>query len=151
MVVTSDGSNSHSHSVAQAIRSPNAIIVPVINLKNDGGISDPGCAIGENLHWKIDHHTVSSIVITITSDFGSVLDTFEVRNGAIYNVSDFSISYSTKVLGVSYYGNKLVGGSVSLSNVALSSSMSTRLFVLANTAEVRGNIQNNLKASWREI
>ena len=145
MVITSDGNINyfHAHSVVQAIRSQEAIIVTVINLKNDGGISDTKCEVGENIHWKISDHTVSNIVVTIPSDFGSVADSIEVRNGAIYSIP--SMAYKQLTLGIDYHGNELIGGSLSIANIAMSSELSTRMFVLANTKFVRQDIQNNLK------
>ena len=37
MVATTDGDDWNTESLVQAIRSPSAILVPVINVKNDGG------------------------------------------------------------------------------------------------------------------
>ena len=144
MVKNSDGDNGSYHvkSLSQAIRSRNAIIVPVINLKNEGEISDLKCEAGANEHWTIDDHGVDSIAIGIPSDFGDIVDSFEVRDGKIYEISN--IKNETVSLGTDYHGNELMGGSTTLKNIALSSSMSTRLFVLANNKNVRKDVQNNL-------
>ena len=142
MIITSDGTGFHAESVAQTIRSREAVLVAVINLKNKGGISDVACSIGENEHWDIVDHTVSSISVVIPTDFGSVVDSFEVLNGKIVNIT---MSTERVELGVDYYGNTMVTDSVKLSNVALSSSISTRLFVFANSRSVRKNVTRNLQ------
>ena len=146
MVQTSDGEGSDAQSITQMIRSEKAIIVTVINLKNDGGINDPECAVGANLHWKINPHTVSNIVVTIPSDFGSVVDKFEVRNGEIHEMSSLTNSsmVSSKLLGVDHYGVEIFGDTLAIANVKMSSDLSTRLFVLANDKSVRSNVQKNL-------
>ena len=141
MYISSDGTDFHTHSLTQAIRSQEAIIVPVINIKNEGGISDIGCGLGENLHWKLNPHTVDSIVVTIPTDFGSVVDTFEVQNGAIINVQ-FELKQVS--LGKDYHGRELLTTTASLSAVAMSTELSTRLFVLANSANVRSDVQKKL-------
>ena len=150
MVTSSDGDSSsyHAKSISQAIRSRNAIIVPVINLKNDGPISDLKCELGENEHWKIEDHGIESLVIKIPSDFGNVVDSFEVRNGQIYEIP--KLLQRPLSLGTDFHGNELLGSMVTIQHIALSSSQSTRLFVLANSASVRKDVQKNLKLSWRE-
>ena len=87
MVISSDGNGVDAKSIVQAICSSEAILVPLINLKNDGGYNDEGCAAGLNLHWKFNDHTLSVITVTVPTDFGTVVDMFEVQNGAIYNIS----------------------------------------------------------------
>lgn len=142
MISTSDGTDFHAESVTQAIRSQEAVLVPVINLKNKGGISDLKCSLGQNEHWDIVEHTVGAISITIPSDFGSVVDSFELLNGKILNITS---SKERVQLGVDYHGNTIVAQSVMLSNIALSSSISTRLFVFANSPNVRETVQRNLQ------
>lgn len=141
MYISTDGTDFHAHSLTQVIRSQEAIIVPVINIKNDGGISDIGCGLGENLHWKLDPHTVDTIVVTIPTDFGKVVDTFEVRNGAIIK-AQFDLEQVS--LGKDYHGNELRTITASLSAVAMTPDLSTRLFVLANSADVRSDVQKKL-------
>ena len=140
--MTSDGTGFHAESVAQAIRSQEAVLVAVINLKNKGGISDLACTLGQNEHWKIVGHTVAAISVTIPTDFGTVLDSFEVLNGKILNITS---SMERVELGVDYYGNAMVTHSVTLSNIELSSSISTRLFVFANSQSVRETVKRNLQ------
>ena len=137
MVTSSDGDGVHAESIVQAIRSSEAILVPVINLKNDGGYNDEGCAVGLDLHWKFNDHTVDGITVTIPTDFGTVVDMFEVRNGAIYNITNTDIQ-----LVKDLHGGK--AQQVTISNVALSPKLATRLFVLSNTKQVRTDVQNNL-------
>lgn len=146
MVTSSDGDNADSHSITQAIRSPEALLVTVINLKNDGGINDLQCELGKDMHWSISDHTVDKIDITVPSDFGSVVDKFELRNGQISDIPSSMFTYNGSIsLGEDYHGTPLVGGTATLSNVDLSSKKSTRLFVMANSPDVRKTIQNNLK------
>lgn len=146
MVTSSDGNDASAHSITQTIRSSDAIILTVINLKNDGGISDLQCEVGKNLHWLISDHTVGKIDVTIPSDFGSIVDKFELRNGVISDVPSSMFTYNDGLyLGDDYHGNALMGGAVTMNNVDLSSKKSTRLFVMANTPEVRKKVQNNLK------
>ena len=143
MVVTTDGDGWDTESLVQAIRSPSAILVPVINVKNDGGYNDEECAVGIDKHWKLNPHSVTKISVTVPHDFGNVVDMFEVRNGAIVNTT--SVSMSTVHLGRNFYGEELVSGTVSLRNVKMDKTLSTRLFVLANSNAVRQDIQNRLK------
>ena len=143
MVTTTDGDGWDTESLVQAIRSPTAILVPVIDVKNDGGYNDEGCAIGLNLHWKLDPHSVSQITVTIPPDFGSVVDMFEVQNGQILNISSVSISH--RLLGKDFHGDNITGQVVNLDHVHMNPTLSTRLFVLANSDSVRTDIQNNLK------
>lgn len=143
MLVNSDGLHTDAESVAQAIRSPEAILVPVINLKNDGGYNDEECAIGINEHWKFNPHTVKSVVVNVPPDFGPVVDMFEVQNGAVLNITGMA-EISRTYLGRDYYGRSLKAQQVSLSNVKMSSKLMTRLFVLANSAAVRQTVIHNL-------
>ena len=83
------------------------------------------------------------IVVNIPSDFGVIADSFEVRNGKIYKIP--KVTHNTPFLmGTDYHGNKIMGSSTSIKNVALSSSISTRLFVLANNNEVQKDVQSKL-------
>ena len=152
MVSSSDGNNADAHSITQAIRSREAILVTVINLKNDGGINDLQCEVGKNMHWSISDHTVDKIDITVPNDFGSVVDKFELRNGQISDISSSMYVYNESIsLGVDYHGNALVGATATLSSIDLSSKKSTRLFVMANSPDVRKTIQNNLKKQQFDI
>lgn len=143
MVTTTDGGGWDTESLVQAIRAPSAILVPVINVKNDGGYNDEECAVGVNMHWKLNPHTVKQITVTIPPDFGSIVDMFEVRNGAIVNIT--SVAVSTIELGSNYYGDKVASGVVNLNHVSMDKTLSTRLFVLANSDKVRQDIESKLK------
>ena len=149
MVTSSDGDGWHTESLVQAIRSPSAILVPVINVKNDSGYNDEECELGVNEHWKLDPHTVDEIKVTVPHDFGPVVDMFEVQNGAILNVSaSLTEAVSPERLGVGYFGGGGEGlstQSVTLDGIHMNQDLSTRLFVLANTHAVRQDIQNKLK------
>lgn len=143
MVITTDGDGWDTKSLVQAIRSPSAILVPVINVKNDGGYNDEECAVGVNMHWKLNPHSVTQINVTIPPDFGNIVDMFEVRNGDIENIT--SVSVSSVELGTNYYGDKVASGVVNLNHVHMDQTLSTRLFVLANSDKVRQDIKNKLK------
>jgi len=143
MVISSDGNGVDAKSIVQAIRSSEAILVPVINLKNDGGYNDEGCAAGLNLHWKFNDHTVSVITVTVPTDFGTVVDMFEVQNGAIYNITNVDTWF--KQLGKDHHGNSIKAQQVTISKVSLSPELATRLFVIASSKQVRTDVQNNLQ------
>ena len=144
MISSSDGSGFDADSIVQAIRSPEAIIVTVINVHNHGGDSDAECEIGRNEHWLIWDHTIDTVRTTIPTDFGKVVDTFEVQNGAIYNITS-QVSFAEIELGTNLLGEVISGDQVTFSNVKLSSDLSTRLFVLANSLQVRKDVQTILK------
>ena len=127
-----------TESLVQAIRSPSAILVPVINVKNDGGYNDVGCEAGLNMHWKVDPHTVVEVTVTVPHDFGDIVDMFEVQNGHILNISSASVC-------TVWLSEGLETQAVTLSGVHMNSALSTRLFVLANSESVRVDVQNNLK------
>lgn len=143
MISSSDGSGFDADSIVQAIRSSEAIIVTVINVHNHGGYSDAECEIGRNEHWLIWDHKIDTVSATIPTDFGKVVDMFEVQNGAIYNITS-QVSFTKIELGKNLLGEAISGDQVTFSNVKLSSELSTRLFVLANNFQVRKNIQSNL-------
>ena len=58
MVISSDRNGVDAKSIVQAIRSSEAILVPVINLKNNGGYNDEGCTAELNLHWKFNDQSL---------------------------------------------------------------------------------------------
>ena len=142
MISSSDGEQWEANSIVQAIRSHDAIIVPIIGLKNDGGYNDEECAIGVNLHWNIDTHTISQVNVTIPLDFGEIVDIFEVQNGVILNISNsFIISSALH----DHRKGPIKIQNVIFQNVVVSADLITRLFVLANTINVRAVVENNLK------
>ena len=143
MISSSDGFGFDADSIVQAIRSPEAIIVTIINVHNHGGYSDAQCEIGKNEHWLIWDHKIDTIHTTIPTDFGKVVDTFEVQNGAIYNITNL-VSFTEVELGRNLLGEAILGDQVTFSDIKLSSELSTRLFVLANSLQVRKDIQSKL-------
>ena len=148
MVTSSDGDHFDTESLVQTIRSPEALILTVINLKNDGGYNDEECEIGINKHWKIDPHGVTQITVTVPTDFGKVVDSFEVQNGTILNTTSSSVhvvSAGSKKLGVDARGREIRAQQITVNNVKVDSELATRLFVFANTPEVRKQVQNNLR------
>ena len=143
MLTNSDGDDFGADSVAQVIRSLEAILVIVINLKNDGGYNDEECTIGINEHWKFNPHGVKLITVTVPPDFGSVVDMFEVQNGAVLNISGM-VQTSNAYLGKDYYARPIRAQTVAFSNVWMKRDLMTRLFVLANSASVRQTVIHNL-------
>ena len=95
---------------------------------NDGGYGDVRCVLGFNDHWLVTNHTISSIAIGIPNDFGPVVDTFEILNGAVSNVTEIDVQ----------------AASVSFSNVVIAADVNKRVFVLSNTPTLRQQIINNL-------
>ena len=57
MVTSSDGNGVDADSIVQAIHSSEAILIPVINLKNNGWYNDEGCAL--------DSTSTGSLTITL--------------------------------------------------------------------------------------
>ena len=143
MISSSDGSGFDADSIVQAIRSPEAVIVTVINVHNHGGYSDALCEVGKNEHWLIWDHKIDKISTTIPTDFGKVVDMFEVQNGDIRNVSS-EVSFSKIELGTTLLGKVISGDQITFSDVHVDSDLSTRLFVLANNLQVRKDVQNKL-------
>ena len=143
MISSSDGSGFDADSIVQAIRSPEAVIVTVINVHNHGGYSDALCEVGKNEHWLIWDHKIDKISTTIPTDFGKVVDMFEVQNGDICNVSS-EVSFSKIELGTTLLGEVISGDQITFSDVHVDSDLSTRLFVLANNLQVRKDVQNKL-------
>ena len=143
MISSSDGSGFDADSIVQAIRSPEAIIVTIINVHNHGGYSDALCEIGRNEHWLIWDYRISQVSTIIPTDFGKVVDMFEVQNGAIYNITS-QVSFSEVELGTNLLGEDITADQVTFSNVKVDSELSTRLFVLASNLQVRKNVQTNL-------
>ena len=136
MVISSNGNGVDAKSIVQAI------LVPVINLKNDGWYNDEGCAAGLNLHWKFNDHTVSVITVTVSTDFGTIVNMFEVQNGAIYNITN--VETWLKQLGKDHHGNSIKAQQVTISKVSLSSDLATSLFAIANSKQVWMEVRNNL-------
>ena len=143
MISSSDGSGFDANSIVQAIRSPEAVIVMIINVHNHGGYNDALCEVGRNEHWIIWDHKIDTVSATIPTDFGKVVDTFEVQNGAILNVTS-KVSFSVVDLGTNLLGEVIRGDQVTFSDVHVDSDLSTRLFVLANNMQVRKDVQDNL-------
>lgn len=140
MISSSDDS---ADSIVQAIRSLEAIIVTIINVHNHGGYSDVECEIGKNVHWLIWNHTIDTISVTIPTDFGKVVDMFEVQNGAIYNITS-QATFSETELGKDTLDEVITSDQITFSKVKLTTNLSTRLFVLANSVQVRKDVQSNL-------
>ena len=134
MVTNSDGDAFDAKSIAQAIRSSNAIIVIVISVKNDGGYSDAKCEIGSNEHWDVQDHTVDEIAVGVPPDFGKVVDSFEVLNGQIITVP------------TSYESSSDDGAvdKVKLSSISLPKDHPVSLYVLANSPQVRADVKAHL-------
>lgn len=75
-----------SNSIVELVRSPRALILVVININNNGGYSDLLCAIGSNEHWAQLPHT-ANVTVTVPAGFGSIVDSFELVNATLVNVT----------------------------------------------------------------
>ena len=77
-----------------------------------------------------------------STDFGTVVDMFEVQNGAIYNITN--VETWLKQLGKDHHGNSIKAQQVTISKVSLSSDLATSLFAIANSKQVWMEVRNNL-------
>ena len=130
-ISTSDGFEFASPSTVAAIRSPSVIVVVAINFNNAGGYNDYLCEIGENIHWIMLDHTISSIAVDLPADFGPVVDVFELLNGQI----------------LEFGGVAVTGVDVAFTNFTITAQVAKRVVLLANTLDVRTEVQANLEST----
>jgi hypothetical protein len=69
--------------IVELVRGPRALVLLLINIANDGGYSDLGCAVGLPLHWNMTAHTVAAVTVAVPLDFGAIVDSFEVSNATV--------------------------------------------------------------------
>ncbi len=118
--------------IVELIRGPDALVVPLINLRTSAEPTDIGCAgslISETSvpHWVLDTQVVD-VTLTIPDDF-AVDDLFEVTATQVLTPSN----------PLSVTGRQLTLGGVSLDNTT-----PVRLFVLAGNPAVRAAVAAEL-------
>jgi hypothetical protein len=119
--------------LAEAIRSREAIVVPVVNLAVATAPTDLGCGtalVAEALvpHWILAA-SAPNVGVRVPDDFG-VVDAFEITDREVLDL-DFSLAVSGRV--------------VTLESVALSNEVPVRLIVLAADRGLRGAIAARLR------
>lgn len=112
--------------IVEAVRSHDAIVVPVINLDVQTAPTDIGCGtafLSEATvpHWILKSQTLN-VTIDVPTDFG-VDDVFEIVDGKVVDSSPGSVSVS--------------GRSLELGAISLSNAKPARVFVLAANPSVR--------------
>ena len=117
--------------IAEAIRSTDAIVVPIIGTKSTKAPEDLACqsalvGVGAVPHWELASQTLD-VSVTVPSDFGVV------------TVLEVSESTTRIVPGVTVSGRTLT-----LPGVRLDNTTPARLFVLARTTAVRAAIDAEL-------
>ncbi|MFN9809233.1 MAG: hypothetical protein ACK6CU_06340 [Deltaproteobacteria bacterium] len=119
------GARSTGSALVEALRSQDAIVVPVVSLSTSAGPSDVGCGTvlseGSVPRWSWSDSTVE-LTVPIPRDFG-VLELFEITPEGVRDAA-----------GVS---SRVADRDLVLSGVTLPSRLPVRLFVLARTAGVR--------------
>jgi hypothetical protein len=122
------GARSTGSAIVEAIRSADAIVVPVVSLATRSGPTDLGCGTVLSEagvpHWTWDPTTVD-LSLTVPDDAG-VLEVFEVTPDGVADPAGVSIATS--------------GRTLTLSGVSLAASVPVRLFVLARTAGLRDDV-----------
>ncbi len=114
--------------LADGIRAPDALVVPVIDVKADVEMSDVRCLFEQDPHWILAD--VGAAVRVAVPDDLPVAEVFEVRDGAV--VPPDGVPYA-------------LGRDVVLPSVMLSEARPVRLFVLAASAEVAGRVARDLE------
>jgi hypothetical protein len=112
--------------LVEAIRSREAIVVPVVDIKTTDGPDWTSCGLASAVPSFLKHWVFASIAppisVTIPDDFG-VDDVFEVQDGTIADAPSSSS-----------------GRSLALGPVALSNQKPVRLFVIAANKDVRARV-----------
>lgn len=119
--------------IVEAIRGPDAIVVPVINLAWEAEVTDIACAQAlfhpeTPPHWILADQRVDVDVVVPTDQ--AVVDVFEVTAGL--EIAEVS------------YGLDTEGRRVVVPNVHLDNDVPVRLFVLAASETVRAEVAANL-------
>jgi hypothetical protein len=123
------GASADAQTIVEAIRGPDAIVVPAVSLvfvdnfaaPAESATNDVYCGIGENLHWQWAPHT-TDIQVQVPEDLG-VVDVFEVLAGTLQPVT-----------------TSVHGRQVTLHAVSMNEEVPARLFVLASSAAVRARV-----------
>lgn len=119
--------SSTGKAIVEAVRSPDAIVVPVIGLATSAAPTDLGCQaalIGTSAvpHWKLAPQTLD-VSVNVPADLG-VAEVFEITPTKIVDVADPKVS----------------GRTVTLGGVAVDDARPVRLFVFARTKELRATL-----------
>ncbi|MBI5537503.1 MAG: hypothetical protein HY898_32570 [Deltaproteobacteria bacterium] len=123
------GALADADTIAEVIRSQEALVVPVINLKSTSGPTDINCAGGSLLseaavpHWQLAD-AAPDVVVKVPADFG-VADVFEVGEGGVSDLPAAPV---------------VQGRTMTLSAVKLTNANPARLFVFASGPEVRAKV-----------
>ncbi len=118
--------------IVEAIRTEDALVVPVINLAAESEPTALLCAGSFVLestvpHWVLGAQTLD-LEVDVPSDL-AVTDIFEVRNGELLEIS---------------VAPQVDGRTITIPGVELSNALPTRLFVLAADSSVRARVQSEL-------
>lgn len=79
-----------SNVLAELIFSPDALVLVLINIDNNGGYSDLSCSLGGNDHWNMNSHTVKNLQFTApvgwaaaSNGSAAFVDAFELQSASI--------------------------------------------------------------------
>jgi uncharacterized Zn-binding protein involved in type VI secretion len=115
-----------SNALVEAIRSRDAIVVTVIGLNTTSAPTDPACAAaavgGPVPHFSLAAQT-ASVTVEVPPDF-AVTELFEATDRGPGATPSFSVQ----------------GRRVTITNIMLSDATAARVFVLARTGQVRGEL-----------
>jgi hypothetical protein len=116
--------------IAEAVRAPGAIVVPVINLQTTMGPDDISCAAsdltGQVPHWVLASRT-ADVKVRIPDDLG-VVDVFEVTAAGVVQAPAYSVS----------------GREIRFGGLGLSNAQPVRLLVIAESTAVRSGVAAEL-------
>ena len=126
--------SSDTDTLTEAIRSPEALVVPVITLAADIAPTDQDCLlyglgqIEDEPHWILTERTIS-VSVTIPDDL-AVNDVFEIFPDRVEDVS---------------YPVTMDGRRIVLSDIPVSNETPVHMFVFATDAELRSQISGRLR------
>lgn len=113
--------------LVDAIRAPDALVVPVIDAKAEVAMTDVRCLFEEDPHWRLAH-VGATVRVTVPDDLG-IFEVFEVRDGAV--VPPAGMPYA-------------LGRDLVIPSVMLSESRPVRMFILAANASVAERVRRDL-------
>jgi hypothetical protein len=112
--------------IVEAIRSKDAIIVPVIGLSSCVAPTDADCFLNRDVHWLLRDDWLS-IEVPIPDDF-RLVDAFEIADGTVAPIK-----------------GTLAGRTVAIHGIEVGEKQPTRLFVLAADPSVRQQVMAALQ------
>ena len=131
-LATSDG-----EAIVEAIRSRDALVVPVIALRTTAAPTDISCAASILSESQVPHWVLAAqslkVRVTIPDDL-AIRDVFEVRGKTVVDPSE---------------AIRLDARTIELGGVAVDQTQPTRLFVFARTKDVRANVTALLSTAPR--